>query len=182
MLERNQFMSTAIRLKPISIPPSPAWIEAVAMDAEQKMRHYDNCAQSILAAFMEAFEMENPHVLGSAGAMLGGMTASLTCGVHTGSLMVLGLLMGRDDMTQGMDGLYPIVMPAQELIKRLSRRLGSHSCMELTGVDFTDLEQALAFMQSDLHGDCVRRVKAGAEELAGFLAELHANGEIFRPA
>ena len=173
-------MSTPAPPEQISIPQSPEWIPTMASNAEQTMLKYDNCAQSILATFVEAFGIDAPQVLGSAGAMLGGMTASLTCGVHTGALMVLGLLMGRRDMRQGMDGLYPIVLPAQEVLERLNRRLGSHSCMELTGVDFTDLEQALAFRQSERHLVCIQRVKEGAEELATFLAELDSKGDLFR--
>jgi len=144
------------------------------------MTKYQSCAQSIVAAFMEELGVQDPLVIRSAGALHGGMLCSYTCGVHSGAAMVLGLLMGREDLEQGIDGLFPIVAPAQELMLRLNKRLGSHSCRELTGVDFTDLEAALKFMNSKDHEKCLERVAQGAEELGLFLAQLGERGELFR--
>lgn len=61
----------------------------------------------------------------------------------------------------------------------LNARIGSHSCKELTGVDFTDLNQALAFHASKEHERCYTRVADGAEEIALFIKELHQKGELF---
>ena len=41
--------------------------------------------------------------------------------------MVLGLFLGREEINLGLDGLLPIMMPAQELVKRPNQRLGNHS-------------------------------------------------------
>ncbi len=59
------------------------------------MKNYESCSQAILAAFMGVFDVEDPFVMASAGALHGGMMASLTCGIYTSGLMVLGLLIGR---------------------------------------------------------------------------------------
>jgi hypothetical protein len=95
--------------------------------------------------------------------------------------MVLGLLMGRYKVEHGVDGIYPIVLPAQELIARLNKTIGSHSCKELTGVDFSDWEQAARYAASERAQECIPRVADGAEEIALFLKELNERGEIFRP-
>jgi hypothetical protein len=108
------------------------------------------------------------------------MTSSLTCGVHTAGLMVLGVLMGREKIELGLDGLMPIMMPAQDLIKRLDKRIGSSSCKELTGVDFTDAEQAINFVVTDEIVKCHDRVRDGAEEIGLFLQELEEGGMLFR--
>jgi hypothetical protein len=108
------------------------------------------------------------------------MTSSLVCGIHTGGLMVLGLLMGREDIELGLDGLMPIITPAQDLINRLDKRIGSSSCKELTGVDFTDAEQAIHFVLTNEIAKCHHRVRDGAEEIALFLKELEAGGMLFR--
>jgi hypothetical protein len=46
----------------------------------------------------------------SATAFLGGMLSSYTCGVHAAGLMVLGFLIGRQDIEEGLDGVFPIAM------------------------------------------------------------------------
>jgi hypothetical protein len=129
---------------------------------------------------MEALEMKERMVLRAGGAMQGGMMCSLTCGVHTAGLMVLGLLMGREDLKTGLDGLMPIVVPSQELVRRLNRRLGGHSCLAMTGVDFNDLAAALRYKMSPDHEACVQRVGAGAATIAQFLQELNKRGDLFR--
>ena len=103
---------------------------------------------------------------------------SLTCGVQTGGVMVMGLLVGRERLEDGTDGLHQIVVTTQELIRRISDRLGSHSCQELTGVDFTDLRQAARFSRSDEHQKCFTRVADGAEVIATLLSELRDQGEL----
>ena len=112
--------------------------------------------------------------------MQGGMMCSLTCGVHTAGLMILGMLMGREDLDSGLDGLMPIVAPSQDLVRRLTRQVGGHSCLEMTGVDFTDLEAALAYKLSGEHEQCVARVGDGAEAIARFLQQLTSEGGLFR--
>ena len=112
--------------------------------------------------------------------MFGGMLSSLTCGIHTAGLMILGLITGREALEEGFDGLIPVVIPAQKLIKQLNHRIGSHSCLELTGVDFSNLDQALAFKASDGHVLCHQRVEEGAYEIARFLKTLEESGDLFR--
>jgi hypothetical protein len=54
----------------------------------------------------------------------------LTCGVHSAGVIVMGMIMGRERLEEGLDGLLPMVLPTQELIRRLNVRLGSNSCTE----------------------------------------------------
>ncbi len=164
----------------MSIPDDSQWPGRMKHKALAYIRQYDSCTQAILWAFMEALEIRDRKVLRAAGAMQGGMMNSLTCGVHTAGLMVLGLLMGREDLRTGLDGLMPIVMPSQELVRQLNQKLGGHSCLEMTGVDFTDLEAALAYKLSPDHEKCIARVGDGAETIAQFLQMLDQKGDLFR--
>ena len=167
-------------VKPIALPQDPDWISRVKEKSRQNMMRYESCAQSILAAFMDEFGIDDPLVIRSAGAMHAGMLCSLTCGIHTAGLMVLGLLMGRDELEQGLDGLFPIIVPGQDLMARLNRKIGSHMCREICGVVFTDLEQAMQFYSSNENEKCFGLVAEGAEEIALFLKELEEKGELFR--
>ena len=47
-------------------------------------------------------------------------------------------------------------------------------------MDFTDLNEALAFHASKAHEKCLTRVADGAAEIALFIKELNQNGELFR--
>jgi C_GCAxxG_C_C family probable redox protein len=165
----------------ISLPKTDGWVERVKERADRYMRTHESCAQAILAAFMEELEIEDPLLMASAGAFHAGLSTSLACGIYTGGLMVLGLFMGRDRIEQGLDGLFPIMLPAQELADRLRKKMGSVSCQELTGADFTDSDQAIAFFGSDEHEKCMSRVAEGAEEIALFLENLNERGDLFRP-
>ena len=164
----------------IVLPDGDAWIGRVRIKAFENMKRYDGCAQVIVDAFMQEWGLQDPLVTRSATAFLGGMLSSYTCGVHVAGMMVLGLLIGRENIEEGLDGVFPIAIPAQDLIGRLNDRIGSHSCIELTGVDFTDLDQALAFHASTEHERCFTRVAEGAEEIALFIKELYKKGELFR--
>ena len=167
-------------VKAIILPQSSDWTSKVKERALRNMMQYESCTQSILAAFMEELGIRDPLVIRSAGALHGGILCSLTCGVHIAGAMVLGLLMGRDKLEQGLDGIIPIIPPAQELMMRLTKRLGSHSCKELTGVDFTDLNEAIRFYSSKEHEKCLERVEEGAYEIGLFLKGLEEKGELFR--
>lgn len=165
----------------VELPRDPDWTDRVAEKASQNMRRSHSCTQSILAAFMDELAIRDPRVMRAAGALHGGLLCSLTCGIHLAGMMVLGLLVGRERLEDGLDALLPVVMPGQELVKRLNRRFGAHACLELTGVDFSDLNQAVAFLASEEQERCIERVGQGAREIADFLIEMEEQGELFRP-
>ena len=173
-------MNTQTTTRQIVLPDGDEWILRVKEKAFENMKRHDGCAQVIVDAFMQEWEIRDLWVTRSATAFLGGMLSSYTCSVHTAGLMVLGLLIGRDNIEEGLDGIFPIAMPGQELIRRLNAKFGSHSCKELTGVDFTDLKAALEFHASKEHEKCFDRVGDGAAEIALFLKELNEKGELFR--
>jgi C_GCAxxG_C_C family probable redox protein len=164
----------------ITVPTDPDWPARVRARAHHIMSNYESCTQSIVAAFMDELGMADPLVLRAAGGMHGGMVSSLTCGIVSAGMMVLGLLMGRENLEEGIDGIFPIVVPGQDLVARLEKRLGSTSCRELSGVDFTDLDRAMNFISSGENAKCFDLVADGAEEIARFLQELSEKGDLFR--
>jgi C_GCAxxG_C_C family probable redox protein len=164
----------------ITVPADPDWPARVRARAHHIVSRYESCTQSIVAAFMEEFGIDDSLVLRAAGGMHGGMVSSLTCGIVSAGMMVLGLLIGRENLEEGLDGIFPIVVPGQDLVARLEKRLGSTSCQELSGVDFKDLGQAMQFISSGENAKCFDHVADGAEEIARFLQELSEKGELFR--
>lgn len=162
------------------VPNDPFWPEEMKNRSMDYLKKYDSCSQSILWTFMKAFDMENLMVLRAGGAMQGGMMSSLTCGVHSAGLMILGMLVGRERIESGLDGLMPIIMPAQQMVRTLTERIGGHSCFEMTGVDFTDLEAAMIYKLSDDHERCVDRVGDGARAIAELLQDLESKGALIR--
>jgi hypothetical protein len=171
---------TSMGRQRFAVPDDPLWPEKMKTRAMAYLKRYDSCTQSILWAFMEALGTEDRMVLRAGAAMHGGMMSSLTCGVHTAGLMVLGLLAGRETLESGLDGMMPIILPAQRMVKTLTGRIGGHSCLEITGVDFTDLEAAMTYRLSGDHQRCVDRVGDGARTIAELLQEMNAKGELFR--
>lgn len=164
----------------ITIPDSPDWAERVSEKVMMNAIRYGSCTQSILSAFLEEFKIEDPLLIRAAGALHIGLLTSLTCGIHIAGMMVLGLVMGRENLQSGHDGLIPIMGPGQQLIPRITEIVGGHSCLELTGTDFSDLNQAAAFRKSKEAEKCLYRMKNGACEIARFLQEMNKKGEIFR--
>jgi hypothetical protein len=152
----------------------------VARAAKDHKASAASCTQAIVAAFLDGFKRNEPMVLRAATAFTAGMFSSLTCGIHAGGIIVLGLVAGREKIDNGLDGLLPLVNPTQTMVRRLNRRIGGHACRELTGVDFTDLEQAMAYHGSGAAEECTRRIHDGAAEIARVLQELDAAGELFR--
>ena len=168
------------RRRSYAVPRGLHWPERMKVQSMTYLKKYDSCTQSILWSFMEALGMENRMVLRAGGAMQGGMMSSMTCGVHTASLMILGLLVGREKLESGLDGMMPIIMPAQRMVRTLTEGIGGHSCFDMTGVDFTDLEAAMIYKMSDDHETCVERVGNGARIIAELLQDLDRKGELFR--
>jgi C_GCAxxG_C_C family probable redox protein len=166
----------------ITVPTDSDWPARVRARAHHNVSKYESCTQSIVAAFLGELGIDDPLVLRATGGLHGGMVSSLTCGIVSGAMIVLGLLIGREKLEEGLDGIFPIVIPGQDLVSRLQKRLGSLSCREISGVDFTDLEQAMKFISSGENARCFDHVAAGAEEIACFLQELGAKGELFRIA
>ncbi|MBI4765620.1 MAG: C_GCAxxG_C_C family protein [Deltaproteobacteria bacterium] len=164
----------------ITIPDSPDWPNRVSEKAFINAKLYGSCTQSIFSVFLEEFQIDDPLLIRAAGAMHVGMLTSLTCGIHSAAMMVFGLVMGRENLKSGHDGLIPIMGPGQHLVGRITDTIGGHSCLSLSGTDFSDLNQAIAFRGSKAAEKCLYRMKNGAGEIARFLQEMSQKGEIFR--
>jgi C_GCAxxG_C_C family probable redox protein len=132
-----------------------------------------NCAQAVLHAFSETFELEPDTALKLACGLGAGMARrGEVCGGVTGGILVLGLRYGRggQDDRSFTDRTY---QKTQELMAGIDRRHGSCRCRELLrGCDLTTAEGQAQFKQQDLlHKTCLPCVQSVVELLEGLLEE-----------
>lgn len=162
------------------IPLHPQWPRDVGRNAKSAVVDFGSCAQAVLAVFLESLEFDAPLVLKAAGGFHAGMLHSVTCGVYSAGMMVLGLLVGREDPRQGREGLHPIIDPARVLFKNLESEIGSSSCLETSGLDFADPDLC-PVRALKARSACHSLVEKGAFTIARTLQDLIETGLLENP-
>ena len=94
-----------------------------------------NCAESVFRAYLDFLPHEfSPDVARLASTFGGGLgRAGCTCGVLTGSEMVLGMLVGRDSPSDELNRVYQL---SGELHDRFKEKFGSTCCRSLNKGDY----------------------------------------------
>ena len=92
------------------------------------------------------------------------------CGAVIGSLMVLGLEYGRQDVNEGMEGIVKGIKPMRRLIRHFQKKYGEMDCRNLTGTDLSDPEKAATYFDA-----------GGLEKCANMLADIagHVAGTLY---
>ena len=131
-----------------------------------------HCSQAILAVGQEKLGKGNDDVIRAMGAFGGGLGSNgEVCGALAGGLAVLGLLYSRarEDEKENPQ----MWVAAHELVRRfrdeIVKQNGSILCRDISGVDWTDREQAREFYRGDQVKKCVRIVGETAELLGEML-------------
>ena len=151
---------------------------------------YSGCSQSVLLALQEAFEIGDLESFKAATVLSGGVARKgETCGALIGGLLALGLVVGREDMTDTQtyrDAMVPSDEIIREFQKRLQETFGFDEPLESTicrdiqqriygeGFDLTDPVSYKAFLDAGGHGDegCPLVCAVAAEVTAEKLLEL----------
>jgi C_GCAxxG_C_C family probable redox protein len=95
-----------------------------------------NCAQSIIGAFCEDYDLDRETALKLGGAFGGGMRCGEVCGAVTGALMVIGLRDGH--YIAGDLGTKENCESATVTFMREFReKHGACHCIDLIGIDLT---------------------------------------------
>lgn len=89
-----------------------------------------NCAQSSFAALDEYFSLDGAQVIRALTPMPGIALRGETCGVVTGCLLGLGMVYGRDDLSDE-EAMRRSLPPAREFCRRFANRFGSTNCDEV---------------------------------------------------
>ena len=151
---------------------------------------YSGCSQSVLLALQEAFNIGDIESFKAATVLSGGVARKgETCGALIGGLLALGLVVGREDMTDTQtyrDAMVPSDEIIREFQKRLQETFGFDEPLESTicrdiqqriygeGFDLTDPVSYKAFLDVGGHGDegCPLVCAVAAEVTAEKLLEL----------
>jgi len=124
-----------------------------------------NCAQSVLAAFCAAFDVDNNIALRIAGAFGGGIAGTgETCGAVAGGLMVIGLRHGMTD-PKDLQAKEKTRDLGKRFIQRFSSAHGSCRCKELLGCDVATPEGAEKARADGLFKTLCPRFVGGAADI-----------------
>ena len=105
------------------------------------------CAESVLMAVSQEFEIENEITHHMAMCFGGGIgLTGAVCGAVSGAVMAIGLIKGPAANIQEFQQIMPI---AQELRSRFEKEMKTMNCRELTGVDLAIPENFEQYMNSN---------------------------------
>jgi C_GCAxxG_C_C family probable redox protein len=130
---------------------------------------YSGCSQSVLLALQEAFNIGDHLSFKAATTLSGGVARrGETCGALLGGLLALGLVKGRDDITDTQayrDAMVPANQIVDEFKARLQQEFGFTKPLESTicrdiqqriygrGFDLNNPKDNKAFLDAGGHGD-----------------------------
>ena len=130
-------------------------------DAEMK---YHGCAQVIVQTFLDVFEEDNVPVSMASSPFAAGLALTgNNCGALIGGLMVLGLVFGRKDIKEGMEGIIAGIRPMRKLVKYFAETYMSPNCRDITQTDLADPKKAAAYFNG-----------GGLERCANVMADVAA--------
>jgi len=134
-----------------------------------------NCAQTSFAILCDKHEIEGDQILKALTPFPGIALRGETCGAVIGSLMALGLLYGRDDITD-YRGFVRSLRPARKFCDQFEEKNGSTACSEILqeklgrSFDLADRVEAVQYAQSGGADACVE-VVTNAVEIASKIIE-----------
>jgi hypothetical protein len=90
--------------------------------------------------------MEDDLLLKAAAPRCAGLGTGRGCGALAAGVMVLGMVHGRSRMEEELGGLFKGFMLSQALVRKFEEEYGTTVCAEISGIDWTDMEAAMAFL------------------------------------
>jgi len=135
---------------------------------EEAVSHFKegyNCAQSVLLAMQEFWEVENPLEPKVASAFGGGIgRRGSLCGALTGGVISIGLRYGTNAPSSDTRG--KAYSMALEFYGRFEKECGSVLCRDLIGYDLTNPEELEAARSADVfRRKCVHFIRKAVEAL-----------------
>lgn len=134
-----------------------------------------NCAQAVFATLCEGHDLDGGPILRALTPFPGLALRGETCGAVTGALLALGLVYGRDELTD-WKGYLRSLPPARRFCSQFAAENGGTACRAILeaklgrGYDLADKAQALQYAASGGPAAC-SQVVASAVRLASQLIE-----------
>ena len=130
-----------------------------------------NCAQSVLTAYADMFNLDREKALQVASGFGGGIgRLQETCGAVTGAVMVLGLMSGFKE-EDGRNGINMIYEKTRKLTDGFADLKGSIKCRDLLGCDLLTEEGQKCFREKNLRKECEGYIRLVCELLDEHLEE-----------
>jgi len=120
------------------------------------------CAQVIVQTFLDVFEENNSPVSMASSPFAAGLALTgNNCGALIGGLMTLGLVFGRKDVNEGMEGILAGIRPMRKLVKYFEETYLNLNCRDITKADLANPKEATAYFEG-----------GGLEKCAGMMADV----------
>jgi C_GCAxxG_C_C family probable redox protein len=149
-----------------------AILELADATAQQKIAICHHCAQSTFLALQEVFGLEGDEIVKALTPLPGIAERGETCGAVIGALMAMGLVYGRDSITDWETWRKSLV-PARAFCERFEERFGSTTCSDVVESQFGE---RLDLYDADDHAQFLAHdptTKCG--EVVGHAARLAAD-------
>ena len=129
------------------------------------------CAQVIVHTFLERLETPDQLASMAASPFFAGLAITgNNCGALIGSLMALGMVVGRQDISQGLPGLLGGVRPMRKLVKAFEEaNQNKLDCRAISGVDMASPQESQAYFQAGGLERCAGIMRDCAADAAGLI-------------
>jgi C_GCAxxG_C_C family probable redox protein len=162
--------------------------EVLAELDERVAKHLEissNCAQASFIALKEQFDLEDGAIVEALTPMPGIGLRGETCGVVIGSLMAVGLVFGRDELSD-RSGFRAVAPLARTFCERLEEEVGSTKCADILETamgkqyDLTDRRQGMDYHRSGGLEICTAVVQKAVRIAAEIIQEKAQRGDGLR--
>lgn len=135
-------------------------------DTEMKCH---GCGQVIVQTFLDIFEENNTSVSMASSPFAAGLALTgNNCGALIGGLMTLGLVFGRKDVNEGMEGILAGIRPMRKLVKYFETTYLNLNCRDITNADLANPKEATAYFE----GGGLEKCAGMMADVAGFVGEI----------
>jgi C_GCAxxG_C_C family probable redox protein len=159
-------------------------IEKAAQLGYENELKYFGCSQAVVSSLIEAFGIGGPDILRASTALAGGIARrGNVCGALAGGLMMVGLLVGRDDLE--MNEQYQRgQLYGDKLYRKFEEKFGTAICAEIQKMKFGKTFDMLTekgrelFIESGAHDPegCPLVTGEGARLAAELMVEILKEG------
>jgi C_GCAxxG_C_C family probable redox protein len=130
---------------------------------------HHGCAQAVLKPFLDAFEVDNDLVMMAASPFAGGLALTgNNCGALIGALIAVGLVVGRRNLEEGMEGILSGVRPMRKVARYFERQNKFLNCREITQTDLADQIKSVEFFNRGGLEKCAQMIA----DVSGFVADI----------